>query len=618
MEKGHAEFTDTNCIPSGTGGGFFIYDVNKNDLCFADSNVLELFGCENIDELRVLTSNSFIGMVHPDDRERLDCAIKEYNTSIRKPHDYIRYRIITKQGDLRYVEDYGHRLQSSDGELYCYVFIAGIDKAEFERAQRMNSDEQILLRADVNTDSLTGHLNMDAFGIKLKEMQNKEEKPVTVVIFDILGLSDINRTLGHAEGDARIFDLSDAVKTKMPDDCFIFRGYEGDIIAVCEDRDEESLAENIKNVIRVCKSPILYGIGSGNAGFINDASEILMERAYDEAQLDLKTKKLLNEKSHRSHSLITLIRTLEQVDSDTEAHVRRTQQTGIALGYKIGLSSLELSLLQLLCLLHDIGKITIPLEILNKPGKLTDDEWAMLRTHPYKGYQIAKTLDEVKPLADMILHHHERWDGRGYPAGLSGEDIPLLSRIISIVDTYDAMVNDRSYRKALSPEYAKQEIFANAGTQFDPILAQEFLELLEENPALSVGMKTGGKLRVFDNSITDFAGTGKTKPVVYSKYKLDLDNTIIEADDFFTDITGYTHDDAVGKMTQLDLVPEDERDFYYKQVKRQFAVGDIAYLRHPIQRKDGKIIDVICNGERYFDSSVRAFRSDILIFEVMK
>ena len=168
MEKGHAEFTDTNCIPSGTGGGFFIYDVNKNDLCFADSNVLELFGCENIDELRVLTSNSFIGMVHPDDRERLDCAIKEYNTSIRKPHDYIRYRIITKQGDLRYVEDYGHRLQSSDGELYCYVFIAGIDKAEFERAQRMNSDEQILLRADVNTDSLTGHLNMDAFGIKLK------------------------------------------------------------------------------------------------------------------------------------------------------------------------------------------------------------------------------------------------------------------------------------------------------------------------------------------------------------------------------------------------------------------------------------------------------------------
>jgi len=622
LENNPVELNNINRVPSGVAGGIFVYSVTDNYICYADENVIELFGCSDIDELRELTNNSFIGMVYPDDREEMENTIKEYNSDIRKPHNYIRYRIITKQGTYRYVEDFGHRLQSSDGKMYCYVFISGIEKAEYEKSMHIIFDEEKLLSADINADRLTGHLNMDAFFMKSRELQQKQDKdgakPAIVIVFDILGLMEINRTLGHAEGDSRIYDLAMAVQDNMPDDSVIFRGHEADIIAVCEDKSEQDLMPCIKEVIRICKSPILFGIGSGETLTYSKEEESLM-RALEEAQLDLRIKKLLNEKSHQSQTLSTLIRALEEVDADTEAHVQRTQKTGIALGRRVGLSDLQISLLQMLCLLHDIGKIAVPLEILNKPGKLTDNEWAVLRTHPEKGYQIATATDELKPLADMILYHHERWDGKGYPAGLVGEEIPVLSRVISIVDAYDAMVNDRSYRKGMPPEEAKKEILDNAGTQFDPVLAKEFLALLEETPSLSLGSQTGSaEVRVFDRTFAPIVGAGMTKPVAFSKYRLNLDDTIIEVDDSFVDITGYTREDAIGKMTQYDLIPEKEKDFYIEQVRRQFAVGDIAYLQHPLKRKDGSVIQVICNGERYFDSSVRAFRSVLLIFEVVR
>ena len=104
--------------------------------------------------------------------------------------------------------------------------------------------------------------------------------------------------------------------------------------------------------------------------------------------------------------------------------------------------------------MHDIGKVAIPLEILNKPGKLTDEEWEIIKSHTIKGYEIAKSTPELEGVADMIKYHHERWDGKGYPDGLSLETIALLSRIIYVVDAYDAMINNRSYRKAKSVEEA--------------------------------------------------------------------------------------------------------------------------------------------------------------------
>ena len=144
----------------------------------------------------------------------------------------------------------------------------------------------------------------------------------------------------------------------------------------------------------------------------------------------------------------------------------------------MNLSEDEQNKLELLATLHDIGKISIERSILQKPDKLTQSEWEEMRKHPESGYRIAMATPELKPIADYILTHHERWDGKGYPNGLSGNKIPLLSRIISIVDAYDAMTEDRVYRKALSKEEAVQEIIENAGTQFDPKIAKLFVRLI--------------------------------------------------------------------------------------------------------------------------------------------
>ena len=608
-----------NRIPSGMPGGFFVYDVHGDDgICYADPNVLELFGCRNIEELRDLSDNSFIGMVYPDDRERLKNTVREYNVNIRMPHNYIRYRILTKQGTYRYVEDFGHRLHCGNGRTYCYVFIAALEQAEYNASKHIIIDQSQLSNADLHTDSLTGLLNMDAFYIKNRELlDHKSDVPVTVVVFDILGLGEINRRLGHAEGDECIRDLADAVRHMMPEGSMFFRGHEAAVIAVCEDRSEQSLMNEIEQVIKACKSRLLFGINCADADAVTDnAVGGFLMRALENAETDLIIKKMLNEKTSQSQILTPLIRALQEVDADTRAHVQRTQKTGVALGRRIGLNDLQLSMLRLLCLLHDIGKIAIPLEILNKPGKLTDDEWAVMRSHTEKGYQIAMATDELSLLAEMILYHHERWDGKGYPTGLKEENINILSRIISIVDAYDAMVNDRVYRKALSPEQAQKEILDNAGTQFDPNLAEEFIQLLHSSPELSLGTVTDGStVRVYDRTTSGQIGSGKTKPVAFSKYRLDMDDVITEVDDSFIAMTGYSREEVVGKMTQYDLIPEEELNYYIEQVKRQFTDGNIAYLKHPLRRKDGTVIDVICNGERYFDASVKKFRSTILVFK---
>ena len=614
-----------NRIPSGVSGGFFVYNaLGEEEIYYADRNVIELFGCGSIEEFREYTGNSFKGMVHPEDLERVESSILAQTFNSGKHHDYVRYRIITKQGECRFVEDFGHLLTSDDGRTYFFVFIVDVEREEYESREHNSYAEMQIFQSNQKVDRLTGLLNMDAFyeGARGMLLDRAVEGvyPSSVIVFDILGLRAINQKFGRAEGDARIRSLAETIRKYMPKGCIMFRGHEAEIIVVCKHREEQAIMKNVMNVVQACKSTILFGIGSTDHSDPSSsyAKEGTMLQALEEALLDLRIKKMLDSKSNQSQSIASLVRALEEVDPDTEAHVQRTQKMGLALGHRIGLSDSQLSLLHLLCLLHDIGKIAIPLEILNKPGKLTNEEWAVLRSHADKGYQIATATEEMKPLANGILYHHERWDGKGYPTGLSKENIPVLSRIIAIVDAYDAMVNDRSYRKALLPEKAQKEIRDNAGTQFDPYLAVEFLTLLKEQPSLAYGAKTGGEeVRVLDHSAPQTAGSGSTKPVTYTKYMLDIDNTIIDTDDYFEALTGYSRADAVGKISQFDLIPEYEKEYYMEQVKEQFTKGDIAYLQHPLQRKDGTVIQVICNGERYYDSSVRAFRSTILVYEVL-
>lgn len=466
-----------------------------------------------------------------------------------------------------------------------------------------------------DTDPLTGFVLWEKFRQFALENPWNFDPPTALVMFDIIGLDHINRTFGREAGDQRIRNLVKVMKKHFPPEAYFVRGYEAHLIAICCHAVEKDMRAIAEKIVGDSAGAVKFGMSQTELSPEGTSRNILT--AAETAARSLQVKKMLDQKSAHSQSLTSLVRALQESDSDTEAHVRRTQKMGDILGRRVGLNDAELSDLQLLCLLHDIGKIGIPLEILNKPGKLTEAEWASLRSHVEKGYQIAMSSDELKGIAEMILHHHERWDGKGYPTGLSGADIPVLSRIISIVDAYDAMVNNRSYRKAKTPEEAQEEIRVCSGTQFDPFLAAEFLHMLEENPDLGKGERTGGDEPRTPETPVELMqeGEGTTVPVHYCRYLLDVDDYIIEVDSHFEEIFGYTKYDILnGHMKQIDLIPPEEQTSYIVQVDNQFSRTNLAYLEHDILRKDGTKRRIYCMGKRYFDSAVKAFRSEIVIF----
>lgn len=185
------------------------------------------------------------------------------------------------------------------------------------------------------------------------------------------------------------------------------------------------------------------------------------------------------QKSYRA-TLDALLAALDTRDTETEGHSERVAAYTMAMANRLNLSAEELTNIERGALLHDIGKIGVPDSILYKPGPLTPEEWEIMKQHPVIGYRMCMKIDALRPAAPIVLHHHERWDGQGYPYGLAGEAIPLGARIFAIADTLDAMTSDRPYRKALSFAEAREEIIRCAGKQFDPEMVKLFLEIPEE------------------------------------------------------------------------------------------------------------------------------------------
>jgi HD-GYP domain-containing protein (c-di-GMP phosphodiesterase class II) len=203
-----------------------------------------------------------------------------------------------------------------------------------------------------------------------------------------------------------------------------------------------------------------------------------MEKVLEQADENMYTEKLSDTASREKHIIDTFKTVLAVRDPHTEKDAEKLQDLAEDLGKDIGLSGFELKRLRLLALLHDIGKIGTLDNILFKPDKLTEEEWEIMKKHSEDGYKMAKNIPQLVPIARDILYHHERWNGTGYPKGLKGEQIPILSRIIFIIDAYDVMLTERPYKKAMTKQEAIKELKENAGTQFDPELVERFLKII--------------------------------------------------------------------------------------------------------------------------------------------
>jgi len=173
--------------------------------------------------------------------------------------------------------------------------------------------------------------------------------------------------------------------------------------------------------------------------------------------------------------------TLDLTDNRTARRSAAAARWATDIAETLNLSEHEVNVTYLATLLHDVGMMTVPDEVLNCPGELDPVAWAMIETHCQNGQKILNTIDQFDELAKAVLSHHERYDGKGYPEGLAGEEIPLISRIICVADSYSAMMSDLPYRPRLSLEMAQAELVANKGTQFDPLVVDTFLRVLEQH-----------------------------------------------------------------------------------------------------------------------------------------
>ena len=191
------------------------------------------------------------------------------------------------------------------------------------------------------------------------------------------------------------------------------------------------------------------------------------------------------------HDLIeSIVAALDARDAYTASHSDRVADMVLVLAAALGLDEDETTRIHMAAHLHDIGKIAVPDSVLRKAGPLTRPEWEEMRRHPVTGYEILRKIDDFKEIAILVRHHHERWDGRGYPDGLSGHDIPPGSRVIAVADSIDAMMSSRSYRPAMTSAACRREIEKNSGIMYDPLVAAAALEHWDELVSRYAGADT--------------------------------------------------------------------------------------------------------------------------------
>lgn len=358
--------------------------------------------------------------------------------------------------------------------------IRGIVGISRDITQHKTLEEKLRYLSEI--DALTDLYNRNSFEEKIKKLNKTKYHPLGIIMGDVNGLKLINDTLGHLEGDNLLRSISNVLRSSCSESEHVFRWGGDEFIILIPNADELKCDKLIKKILNDCKkynykymqlsislgTVVKYEIDDNIYDCINKAEEKVYRH------------KLLDNKSIKRSIMDSLLKSLEEKNLETNEHAKRVTKYALALGQKLNFKISELDELILVARLHDIGKIGISEDILLKPGSLTSEEFEIMKTHTEKGYRIINASSELYTVAKCVLTHHERWDGNGYPLGLKGDEIPLVSRIINIADSFDVMTNNRPYKNTKSKNEAIKELQRCAGTQFDPTLVYYFIEYIND------------------------------------------------------------------------------------------------------------------------------------------
>jgi diguanylate cyclase (GGDEF)-like protein/putative nucleotidyltransferase with HDIG domain len=305
-----------------------------------------------------------------------------------------------------------------------------------------------------------------------------------LMMLDVNGLKIINDAFGHQIGDKALVMIGDLLKDIFEEKDVIARIGGDEFTVLLPNTSLEKLQMYKERLTTTMKEKLISNVELSLAvGYeLIKKEDDDLDEIQKLAENHMYAHKSIVGTSVRSRAISAILLTLTNKHITEKRHSVEVSHLCKQIGIELKISEEDLKELEQAGLFHDIGKIAIPDNILNKPGKLTDEEYEIIKTHTQVGYQILRAADEYSDLAIHALHHHERWDGKGYPSGLKGNNIPLFSRIICVVDAYEAMTADRPYRKAMQCESAIIELNRCAGTQFDPNLVDIFInKVLSKN-----------------------------------------------------------------------------------------------------------------------------------------
>ncbi len=352
-------------------------------------------------------------------------------------------------------------------------------------------------------DPVTGLLNSREIGICLEKELARNERSggcLSLIVMDLDNFKQFNDTYGHAYGDRVLKDVSAALTRSIRQVDTLGR-YGGDEFVVLLPDTDASGALAVSQRIRMNLRELGYGPDNGAIPvFVSFGVATYPLDGLRPSELLAVADANLYRSKHRGGNCITtsaeghsnweqteggftvlegLVTAVDGKDRYTRKHSDDVSELVVAIAHELGHSLETQRSLRIAALLHDVGKIAVPDHILRKPGRLTDEEFAIVKQHVHMGEIIIKEIPDLAEVIEAIRTHHERWDGRGYPQGLKGENIPLTGRILAVADTYSAMTSDRPYRKALTRQQARAELERVSGTQLDPQIVRVLLTILD-------------------------------------------------------------------------------------------------------------------------------------------
>lgn len=451
----------------------------------------------------------------------LDTCIREYQKDRKKLRNYISisaYIILIFSGllDLLFnsflAEKSIHFMLAGTVFFSISIFLFSLDKFLNDERKIVISKEVLdmekkRLKTALITDELTGFYNHRKFFEVFKDLQSKNIDKIDLIMIDIDKFRPINEIHGHSTGDRVVQEIARIFKLSFPDNKLIFR-YGGKKFMIINTRKEissEEFANLIKNRVKNSKRiralvdflPLTVSVGLSS--YPKDANSVSKLVSQCENAISFSKQKggnkvtkfdsRISEKveenkvfKFRDKMLLDFIYTLASVidlkDAYTGRHSEEVSNYAYMIAERLGLSEKEKYAVKLGGILHDFGKIAISDSIIRKTEKLTDDEYNAIKSHPLIGYDIVKKVISDELVLACIRSHHERLDGRGYPDGLKGEEIPFVARIVCVADSYHAMISTRSYRKSQEDDYAISELVKGKGTQFDPRVVDAFLQVI--------------------------------------------------------------------------------------------------------------------------------------------